>query len=101
MQNAFQSPISATSAVAPIGPMPGISASRRLASHARCRARMLLSMDPISAADRAVLPCQHIEDAADGWGNPAIRGIRDDPEQLCRSIAALGRHDAEFGQVPA
>src|SRR3981189_900382 len=32
-ENVFQSPISATNAVAPIGPMPGISASRRLASH--------------------------------------------------------------------
>jgi hypothetical protein len=31
----FQSPISATNVVAPIGPMPGISASRRLASQAR------------------------------------------------------------------
>jgi hypothetical protein len=29
--------------------MPGISASRRLASHERCKARMLLSLDPISA----------------------------------------------------
>ena len=48
-----------------------------------------------------MLPRQHIEDAANGRGNPAIGTIRDDPEQLCRSIAALGRHDAEFGQVPA
>ena len=47
--NAFQSPISATRAVATTGPMPGISASRRLASHERCKVRILLSMDPISA----------------------------------------------------
>jgi hypothetical protein len=30
-----------------------------------------------------------------------IRTIRDDPEQLSCSIAALGRHNAEFGQVSA
>src|SRR6266478_6631581 len=44
--NAFQSPISATKAVATIGPMPGISSSRRLASQERCQARMLFWMDP-------------------------------------------------------
>jgi len=53
------------------------------------------------ASDRAILPRQHIEDATHGRGKPAICTIRDDPEQLNRSIAALGRHDAEFGQVPA
>jgi hypothetical protein len=37
-ENVFQSPISATNAVAPTGPMPGISSSRRLVSQARCRA---------------------------------------------------------------
>ena len=38
---------------------------------------------------------------ADGRRNPAIHTIRDDPEQLSCSIAALGRHNAEFGQVSA
>src|ERR1700687_578447 len=47
-ENVFQSPISATNAVPLPGPMPGISASRRLAPHPRCRAMMLLSMDAIS-----------------------------------------------------
>src|ERR1700761_9248994 len=37
-------------------------------------------------SDCAILPRQHIEDAADRRGNPAIRTIRDDPDQLCRSI---------------
>jgi hypothetical protein len=41
------------------------------------------------SSDRAVLPRQHIENAADGWGHPDIRTIRDDPEQLPRSIAAV------------
>src|SRR5262245_51010343 len=48
-RNCGQSPISATSAVATIGPMPGISSSRRLSSHERCQAWMRLSMAPISA----------------------------------------------------
>jgi hypothetical protein len=33
--NSFQSPTSATSAVATIGPTPGISSNRRLSSHER------------------------------------------------------------------
>src|SRR6202049_2572664 len=37
-EKAFQSPTSATSAVATIGPMPGISSKRLLASHERCHA---------------------------------------------------------------
>jgi hypothetical protein len=37
-ENAFQSPTSATRAVATIGPIPGISSSRRLCSHERCQA---------------------------------------------------------------
>ena len=51
--------------------------------------------------NRAILVRQHIENAADGRRNPAIRTIRDDPEQLSCSIAALGRYNAEFGQVSA
>ena len=34
-------------------------------------------------------------------GNPVILGIRNDLEQLGRAFAAFGRHDAEFGQMPA
>src|SRR3989454_8771512 len=45
--NSFQSPTSATSAVATIGPTPGISSSRRLSSHERCQAWMRFSMAPI------------------------------------------------------
>ena len=37
-ENAFQSPTSATMAVATIGPTPGISSSRRLSSQERCQA---------------------------------------------------------------
>ena len=51
--------------------------------------------------DSAMLPGQHLKDAADGRGNPTIRTIRNDPEQLSRSITALGRHNAEFGHVAA
>ena len=47
---ARSSPTSATRAVATIGPMPGISSSRRLSSHERCQAWMCFSMAPISAA---------------------------------------------------
>src|SRR5262249_43601229 len=53
-RNSLQSPTSATSAVATIGPMPGISSRRRLASHERCQVRILLSIDLISAADISV-----------------------------------------------
>src|SRR5260370_15692260 len=52
-------------------------------------------------ADSTVLPRQYLENAADGRGNPAISATRDDPEQLRRSITALGRHNNELGQVPA
>jgi hypothetical protein len=61
---------------------------------------MLLSTDAISA-DGSILPRQHIEDTAHGRGYSAIPIIRDDPEQLRRSIAAFGRYDAKFGQVSA
>src|SRR5215471_15875449 len=37
-ENVFQSPTSATNAVATIGPTPGISSSRRLSSLERCQA---------------------------------------------------------------
>src|SRR5262245_10631202 len=47
-RNASQSPISATRAVATIGPTPGISSSRRLSSHDRCQAWTRLSMEEIS-----------------------------------------------------
>src|SRR5580692_2053916 len=49
-EKAVQSPTSATRAVATIGPMPGISSSRRLSSQDRCQAWMCFSMAPISAA---------------------------------------------------
>jgi hypothetical protein len=48
-ENAFQSPTSATNAVATIGPMPGISSSRRLSSHDRCQPWICFSMTLISA----------------------------------------------------
>jgi hypothetical protein len=52
-ENVFQSPTSATRAVATIGPMPGISSSRRLSSHERCQAWIRFSMAPISAVVEA------------------------------------------------
>src|SRR5262245_41274378 len=52
-------------------------------------------------ADSAVLPRQHLENAAGDRGNPAIRPIRDDPEQLAGPVAPLRRHNAKFGQVPS
>src|SRR6516165_4746402 len=52
-------------------------------------------------SDRVILPRQHIENVAHGRRHAAIRTIGNDPQQLRRSITALGRHDAEFGQVPA
>src|SRR6266446_10009012 len=96
--NAFQSPISATKAVATIGP-PGISSSRRLASQERCQARMLF-YGPELGTDGAVLSGQHTENTAGHWGNAAIRTIRDDPQQLTGPVAALRRHNAKLGQVP-
>jgi hypothetical protein len=45
----FQSPTSATNAVATIGPMPGISSSRWLSSHDRCQPWICFSMTLISA----------------------------------------------------
>src|SRR6516225_1743609 len=51
--NSFQSPTSATSAVATIGPTPGISSSRRLSSLERCQAWMRFSMATISALTTA------------------------------------------------
>src|SRR5215813_8210458 len=89
-EKVLQSPISATNAVALSGPMPGISANRRLASQNH---DVLVDGCDLSA-DRAILPCQHLENAAHGRRHPAIR---DNPEQFCRSIPALGRHDAQFG----
>lgn len=56
---------------------------------------------PDLGSDRAIMPRRHIENVTDGWGNPVIRTVLDDPEQLSRSVAALGRHDAEFGQGSA
>ncbi len=99
--NAFQSPISATRAVATIGPMPGISSSRRLASHERCQARIRPVDRPDLGSKGAVLPRQHIEYPAGHWRNPAVLGIGNDLKQSAGSIAALRRHDAEFGQMPA
>src|SRR4030095_2527710 len=87
--------------VAPTGPMPGISASRRLASHARCRAMMLLSMDAISVPIAPYCRASTSRMPRTAGGNPAIPVIRDDPEQLRRSITALGRHNTELGQVSA
>ena len=52
-------------------------------------------------SDGAVLPRQHIENTAGSWGNPVIHYVRDDTKQLAGSIAALRRHDTEFGQVTA
>src|SRR5262249_22043996 len=48
-ENVFQSPTSATNAVATIGPTPGISSSRRLSSLERCQAWMRFSIATISA----------------------------------------------------
>jgi hypothetical protein len=47
--NAFQSPTSATSAVATIGPTPGTSSSRRLSSHNRRQVKIRSSRAPICA----------------------------------------------------
>src|SRR5262252_8118062 len=48
-ENVFQSPTSATNAVATIGPTPGISSSRRLSSLERCQAWIRFSIATISA----------------------------------------------------
>jgi hypothetical protein len=52
-ENVFQSPTSATSAVATIGPTPGISSSRRLSSLERCQAWIRFSMAMISVLTSA------------------------------------------------
>jgi hypothetical protein len=49
-ENSFQSPTSETTAVATMGPTPGICSSRRLSSLERWQAWMRFSIAPISAA---------------------------------------------------
>src|SRR5262245_20086483 len=56
-ENVFQSPTSATNAVATIGPTPGISSNRRLSSHERCQAWMRFSIPPTPA-----LPSENCEE---------------------------------------
>src|SRR6266511_2173037 len=55
-ENVFQSPTSATNAVATIGPTPGISSSRRLSSLERCQAWLRFSMATISSLTSQQLP---------------------------------------------
>ena len=68
-----QSPTSLTSAVATIGPMPGISSSRRLSSHDRCQAWMCFSRTLISALITAYCRARtsRLNRAAAGCDHPA------------------------------
>src|SRR5215813_6639010 len=79
--NAFQSLISATRAVATIGPIPGISSSRRLGSHERCQGDL--------GTDGTVLCRQNLENAAGCQGDPAVCILANDLKQLVGPIAAL------------
>src|SRR5262249_47488691 len=96
--NSFQSPTSATSAVATIGPTPGISSNRRLSSHERCQAWMRFSMATISALTTVYWRARKAE-PRDRW-NAIIVLVSNDPEQFCRAIAALSADNAELGHVP-
>jgi hypothetical protein len=72
-ENAFPSPISATRAVAPIGPMPGISASRRLASHERCNSELNYLKTEIYQGDVDIL-CRELT-ALDRFSIPIARKV--------------------------
>jgi hypothetical protein len=96
--NAFQSPISATSAAATTGPMRGISSSHQLASHERCQAGILLSIYPISLP--MALYCS-ASTAAGRWRDATIRAVRNDLTQISRCVAPFRKRDAELGQMPA
>src|SRR6516225_10632030 len=95
-QNAFQSPTSAINAVATIGPMPGISSSRRLSSHDRCQAWMCFSIAPISLVITAYWRAK-----TSRLKNPIVFLVGDDREQFGRTVATFCRDDAELGQMPA
>src|SRR5262249_24674055 len=82
-ENVFQSPTSATSAVATIGPTPGISSNRRLCSHERCQAWNDL------CPDSRILASKDVEAEPRGPWNAIILLVSDDLEQFCRAIAAL------------
>src|SRR5207247_6119351 len=60
-ENTFQSPTSATSAVAMIGPTPGISSSRRLSSLDRCQAWMPLLDGHDLCPDNRILASEDVE----------------------------------------
>ena len=74
-------------------------------SHKRCSTPKTSISNPSDFTDcstkGAVLPRQHIEYPAGHWRNPVIFGIGNDLKQSAGSTAALRRHDAEFGQMPA
>jgi len=100
-KNTFQSPTSATSAVATIGPTPGISSSRRLSSLDRCQAWMRFSMATISALTTAYWRARMSRLNRAASGMRIILLVSDDLEQLCRAIAALCGDNAELGHMPA
>src|SRR5262249_18365466 len=100
-ENVFQSPTSATNAVATIGPTPGISSSRRLSSLERCQAWMRFSIATISALTplywRASTSSLNRSDC--GRNAPIVLASAD-LEQFGRGIAALGGDNAKLGHVP-
>src|SRR6516165_10725334 len=98
-ENVFQSPTSATSAVATIGPTPGISSSRRLSSLERCQVDTLLDGHDL-CPDSRILASKDGEAEPRGRWNAIILLVSDHLEQLCRAIATLRRDNAELGHVP-
>src|SRR5262249_23968105 len=82
--NSFQSPTSATSAVATIA--PGISSSRRLSSHERCQAWISFSMVTISALT-AALASKDLEAEPHGRWNAIVLLVSDDLEQARRKLS--------------
>src|SRR5262249_35425031 len=98
-ENTFQSPTSATNAVATIGPTPGISSSRRLSSLERCQAWIRFSIATISALTAACWRASTSRLNRGRW-NAIVLLVSDDLEQFCCAIAALCRDKAELGHMP-
>jgi hypothetical protein len=100
-ENILQSPTSATSAVATIGPTPGISSSRRLSSLERCQAGIRFSMATISAVDSRILASEDVEAKPRSCWNTIILLVGYDLEQFCCAITAFCRDNAELGHMPS
>ena len=83
------------------GPIPGIVASRRLVGLARCQASSSRPSAANFAASFLELLGEHRQDPTRQFGQPKFGRVPDRRDQLRDMARALGRDDAEFGQVAA